>query len=98
MAPQPRACAPPPQTWPDLLVEDLPAGSGDLRQRVPALLGELVSQGKLMQLGEEYRLQTRESAEWGNHFRNRRARIHADDSRLASDRATELSNTQLNQA
>ena len=76
----------------DLLVEDLPAGSGDLRQRVPTLLGELVSQGKLMQLGEEYRLQTRESAEWGNDFRNRRARIHADDSRLASDRATELRN------
>jgi hypothetical protein len=76
----------------DLLIEDLPGGSADLRQRVPDVLNDLVSRGKLMQLGEEYRLQTRESAEWELDFRNRRARIHADDSRLASDRATELRN------
>jgi len=74
----------------DLLVEDLAGGSDELRQRVPVLLEDLVSRGKLMQVGEEYRLQTRESAEWEADFRNRRARIHADDSRLASDRATEL--------
>lgn len=74
----------------DLLVEDLGGGSDELRQRLPVLLEELVSRGKLMQLGQEYRLQTRESAEWETDFLNRRARIHADDSRLASDRATEL--------
>ena len=76
----------------DLLIEDLSAGSGELRQRVPSLLSDLVSRGKLMQLGEEYRLQTRESGEWETDFRNRRARIHASDSRLASDRTTELRN------
>lgn len=74
----------------DLLVEDLTGGSDELRQRVPVLLDDLVSRGKLMQLGQEYRLQTRESAEWELDFRNRRVRIHSDDSRLASDRAAEL--------
>lgn len=76
----------------DLLVEDLPGGSSELRQRVPELLDDLVRRSKLMPLGEEYRLQTRESAEWENDFRSRYARVHADDSRLASDRATELRN------
>ncbi|RRR70353.1 MAG: BREX system P-loop protein BrxC [Candidatus Viridilinea halotolerans] len=74
----------------DLLVEDLAGGSDDLRQRVPLLLDDLVSRGKLLQVGQEYRLQTRESAEWEHDFRHRRARIHADDSRLASDRDAEL--------
>ena len=76
----------------DLLVEDLADGSAELRQRVPLLLDDLVGRGKLMQVGQEYRLQTRESAEWETDFRSRRTRIHADDSRLASDRAVELRN------
>ncbi len=76
----------------DLLIEDLATGSGELRQRVPTLLSDLTSRSKLMQLGEEYRLQTRESAEWESDFRSRRQRIYADDGRLASDRATELRN------
>jgi hypothetical protein len=74
----------------DLLVQDLPAGSAGLRQRIPGMLQELVEKGTLMLVGEEYRLQTRESAEWEGDFRNRYARIHADDSRIASDRTTEL--------
>ncbi len=74
----------------DLLVADLASGTDALRQRVPVVLETLVSQGMLMQLGQEFRLQTRESAEWEQDFRNRRARLYADDTRLASDRVTEL--------
>ena len=73
----------------DLLVEDLPAGSAGLRQRIPGLLQELVDAATLMLVGEEYRLQTRESAEWETDFRRRLGRLLADDGRLAGDfRAT----------
>ncbi|MBI2864205.1 MAG: BREX system P-loop protein BrxC, partial [Chloroflexi bacterium] len=76
----------------DLLVEDLMAGSGALRKRVPELLNELVDKGALMLVDDEYRLQTRESAEWEVDYRGRYARIQADDSRLASDRSNEFKN------
>ncbi len=72
----------------DLLVEDLPAGSASLRQRIPRLLEGLVEEGTLMLVGGEYRLQTRESAEWEKDYCGRRSRIQADDARLASDRTT----------
>jgi hypothetical protein len=74
----------------DLLVEDLPAGSASLRQKVPGMLQDLVDKGTLMLVGDEYRLQTRESAEWEADFRGRFARIQADDGRIASDRTTGL--------
>jgi hypothetical protein len=74
-------------TLADLLVEDLPAGSAALRHRIPRLLAGLVEDGVLMQVGNEYRLQTRESAEWERAYRGARARISADDARLAGDRA-----------
>jgi len=77
-------------TLADLLVEDLTAGSAALRQRIPGLLKELVDAGTLMLVGDEYRLQTHESAEWEGDYRKRFARIRADDSRIASDRSTEL--------
>lgn len=74
----------------DLLVTDLPAGSAGLRQRIPGLLGQLVDDSKLLQVGEEYRLQTRESALWDQDYRQRLARIRSDDNRTASDRTDEL--------
>jgi len=77
-------------TLADLLVEDLTVGSTDLRRRIPELLQGLVDQGTLMLVGDEYRLQTRESAEWEADYRGRYARISADDSRIASDRDKEL--------
>lgn len=76
----------------DLLVDDLRQGSAALRQRIPDLLHTLVEEGTIMLVGEEYRLQTRESAEWEADFRKRFARLHADDGRIASDRTTELRN------
>lgn len=77
-------------TLADLIVEDLPTGSTELRQHIPMILKEMVEEGILMQVDDEYRLQTRESAEWETDFRKRYARIHADDSRIASDRTEDL--------
>lgn len=77
-------------TLADLLVEDLPGGSGGLRQRVPDLLDDLVEQGTLMLVEGEYRLQTRESAEWERDYRQHLAKIKANTTRVASDRAAVL--------
>ncbi|HSH77482.1 MAG TPA: BREX system P-loop protein BrxC [Herpetosiphonaceae bacterium] len=74
----------------DLLVEDLTVGSASLRQRVPDLLQSLVDQGTLMLVVDEYRLQTRESAEWEADYRARYAKIQADDSWIAADRTDAL--------
>src|SRR5205807_4491054 len=78
----------------DLLVEDVTDVNANttLRQRITQLLLGLGEAGTLMQVGDEYRLQTRESAEWETDFQRRRACIRADDSRIASDRAHEFRN------
>jgi hypothetical protein len=81
------------ETLADLVVEDLTVGSATLRQSVPAVLQELVDGGTLMLVGDEYRLQTRESAEWETDYRARFARIVADDARIANDRSAALKNT-----
>src|SRR6266567_2225477 len=74
----------------DLLVEDVTdvSANATLRQRIPQLLQDLVDSNALMQVGDEYRLQTRESAEWETDYQRRRARIKADESRIASDLST----------
>lgn len=71
----------------DLLVEDLKAGSAELRKKVPELLRSLVQAGHLMVVDEEYRLQTPESAAWDQEFKKNYNRILNDDSRIASERA-----------
>ena len=74
----------------DLLVDDLTTESATLRQKVPVLLQTLVDDGTLIMVGDEYRLRTRESAEWDADYRRRVSRILADDVRLASERGTAL--------
>jgi len=71
----------------DLLVEDLKAGSAELRKKVPELLQTLVQAGQLMVVDEEYRLQTPESASWDAEFKKNFNRIVNDDARIASERA-----------
>lgn len=71
----------------DLLVEDLKAGSSELRKKVPETLLSLVQAGHLMIVEEEYRLQTPESASWDAEFKKNFNRIVNDDSRIASERA-----------
>src|SRR5258708_6611810 len=69
----------------DLLVEDVTdvGANAALRQSIPLLLQGLGDSATLMRVGDEYRLQTRESAEWETDYLRRRARIKADDSRIA---------------
>jgi hypothetical protein len=57
----------------DLLVEDLKLGGTALRERVPKLLEAHEKKGALLRVGEEYRLQTPESAAWEQHYRQRLA-------------------------
>ena len=57
----------------DLLVEDLADDGARLRKDVPRILEELVEQGRVMKLGDEFRLQTEEGAEWTKDFNQRRA-------------------------
>ncbi|MFC2065263.1 BREX system P-loop protein BrxC, partial [Chloroflexota bacterium] len=77
-------------TLADLLVEDLTVGSAALRQQVIEVLKELASEDILMAVGDEYRLQTRESAEWEQDFKSRFIQIKADEARIASDRLQEV--------
>lgn len=70
----------------DLLVANLPQGSAELRGKVPQLLDALTSEGILIKLEEEYSLQTRESNEWEQDFRNRRDSILNDITRITTRR------------
>ncbi|NJL99823.1 MAG: BREX system P-loop protein BrxC [Synechococcaceae cyanobacterium SM2_3_2] len=70
----------------DLLVEDLRAGSADLRKRIPVLLQELVDDVILLQVGNEYRLQTRESSAWEADYKKFLAVLQNDPQRMADER------------
>jgi hypothetical protein len=51
------------ETIADLLIIDL-AGEPELRRKVPTLLDTLRDEGAVIEVGGEWRLQTKESAEW----------------------------------
>lgn len=70
----------------DLLVTDLLAGSTSLRQKIPKLLGDLVETGAIMQVGDEYHLQTPEGAEWERDYRSRLGAIEGDDAKTGAER------------
>ncbi len=74
----------------DLLVDDLKADNGKLRSKVEEKLLELTAQGVLMQLRDEYRLQTREGTEWDREFRNRQTKLRNDDTTIQFHRETLL--------
>ena len=74
----------------DLLVEDLNHDGARLRKRVPELLDELVADGRLMRIDDEYRLQTEEGAEWEKDYRGRLAAIRDDASRMSQLRTERL--------
>ena len=80
-----------PEMLADLLVEDLANDGTTLRIKLPKLLDELVAKGTLMKVDDEYSLQTRESSEWEQEFRNRETKLLNDLSRLASKRSQLLS-------
>ncbi len=74
----------------DLLVEDLAEDGATLRKRVPELLDVLVTDGRLMRINDEYRLQTEEGAEWEKDYRSRLAAIRDDAGRMSQLRNERL--------
>lgn len=70
----------------DLLAYDVSVDSGPYRKRVAEALDELVGEGILMQVGEEYRLQTTEGAEWDRAFRERRTALGQKEVDVATRR------------
>ena len=67
------------ETIADLLVVNL-AGEDQLRGDVPESLKELQADGAVIEVGGEWRLQTKESAEWEAAYRNEEKAILADQS------------------
>jgi hypothetical protein len=63
----------------DLLIDDLLADHGKLRSNVEAVLETLAASGALMKIGHEFRLQTKEGAEWDAEFRRRQRKLANDD-------------------
>ena len=59
-------------TLADLLIDDIATDSGPRRHAVAGTLEALAGDGVLMKVGDEYRLQTTEGAEWDRAFRERR--------------------------
>ncbi|MDP3940576.1 MAG: BREX system P-loop protein BrxC [Deltaproteobacteria bacterium] len=70
----------------DLLVDDLRGDNGKLRSEVEATLASLAQDGVLMQVGDEYRLQTREGSEWDREYRNRLTRVTGDEVAITTER------------
>lgn len=75
------------ETLADLLVTDLTRSSVDLRKRVPEVLKELVEAGAIMPVETEYRMQTREGAEWTRAFQRAKDALLGDTGKLGSYRA-----------
>ena len=73
------------ETIADVLVVDL-AGEDELRRKVPELLQELEADGAAIEVGGEWRLQTKESAEWEAAYRNEEKAILADQAGMTRAR------------
>ena len=70
-------------TLADLEINDLTQNSGPFRKNVEKLLGELVSDAVVMKVGDEYRLQTTEGAEWDRAFREKQQSVRKDEIEIA---------------
>jgi hypothetical protein len=70
-------------TLADLLVEDLAAGSSDLRSKLPALLDKCEL---LMKVEDEFRIQTEESTAWNDEFLSQRANLANEAHRIDAER------------
>ena len=73
-------------TLADLLLEDIRSNSGTFRTRITRTLEALADEGVLMTVGDEYRIQTREGAEWERAFREERTRLASTEVEIASRR------------
>src|SRR5262249_10927944 len=73
------------ETIADLLLVDL-AGEPDLRQKVPTLLRELQDDGAVIEVSGDWRLQTKESAEWDVAYRAEEKAVLADQAAISRSR------------
>ena len=67
----------------DLLVENLSHGSSSLRGKLPNLLDKC---DLLMKVGDEYRIQTEESAAWNDDFLSQRSALSNQAHRIEAER------------
>jgi len=67
----------------DLMVEDLSQGSSSLRNRLPGILDKCEL---LMKVGDEYRIQTEESAAWNDEFLSQRSELANEAHRIEAER------------
>ena len=78
------------RTLADLMVADIRADSGPLRQKVGQVLETMANDGTLMRVGqpgqEEYRLQTTEGAQWQSRFNEKCQEVRNDEPAIASIR------------
>ena len=70
-------------TLADLLVENLAHGSSSLRSKLPSLLDKCEL---LMKVGDEYRIQTEESAAWSDEFLSQRSALSNEAHRIEAER------------
>ena len=80
----------------DLLLEHLSEGKHELRARIPALMQGLVDNGDLLPMstsaGVEYRLQTVESQQWHETFRQQQNDLRGNPQQLDAFRSQEIQN------
>ncbi len=67
----------------DLMVQDLSEGSSALRSKLPGLMDKCEL---LMKVGEEYRIQTEESAAWNDEFLSQRSQLANEAHRVEAER------------
>ncbi len=70
----------------DLMVDDVTKNSGPFRNQVAKTLEKLADDGTLMQVGEEYRLQTTEGAEWDRAYREKQASLRQNEVEISTRR------------
>jgi len=70
-------------TLADLMVEDLSSGSSALRSRLPSILDKCEL---LMRVGDEYRIQTEESAAWTDEFLSQCSLLASQSHRIEAQR------------
>ena len=73
-------------TLADLLLDDIGRDSGTFRTRVARTLDALADEGVLMRMANEFRIQTREGAEWERAFREERTRLSGGEVEIAARR------------
>ncbi len=75
-----------PQVLADLLIDDISRDSGAFRKQVEEALLALAAEGVLMAVGDEYRLQTTEGAEWERELTEQKTTLRQQPAEIASAR------------